>query len=76
MVDGRGLEYERKKNMEKLKMDQEQWECLSPEQKKVQLFLQQKELLKQFREHNAITQEQYEKSLTDLTIKMGMTQFA
>ncbi len=53
-------------------MEQEQWELLSPDQKKEQLYYQQIDLLKRFREHNAITQEQYKKSLTDLTIKMGM----
>ena len=53
-------------------MEQEQWVLLSPDQKKIELYFQQRDLLKRFREHNAITQEQYEKSLTDLTIKMGM----
>ncbi len=53
-------------------MEYEQWERLSPEEKKVQLYLQQKDLLERFRDRHAISQEQYEKSLTDLTIKMGM----
>ena len=53
-------------------MTQEEWEVLSPEQKRQELYLRQKELLEQFRERNAISQEQYTKSLTDLTQKMGM----
>ena len=53
-------------------MTQEEWEVLSPEQKRLELYLRQKELLEQFRERNAISQEQFNKSLTDLTQKMGM----
>ena len=49
-----------------------QWESLTPEQKKRQLYLQQKQLLEQFLDHGAITEEQYRKSLHDLTEKMGM----
>ena len=52
-------------------MEQKEWEKLSPEQKKRQLYLKQKELLDTFLEHHAISKEQYEKSLGDLTIKMG-----
>ena len=52
-------------------MEQTEWEKLSPEQKKRQLYLKQKELLDTFLEHHAISKEQYEKSLGDLTIKMG-----
>ena len=52
-------------------MTQEEWEVLSPEQKRLELYLRQKELLEQFRERNAISQEQFNKSLTDLTQKMG-----
>lgn len=48
------------------------WDNLSAEEKKVQLYLKQKELLDSFLERHAITPEQYEKSLTDLTEKMGM----
>lgn len=40
--------------------------------KKEQLYLQQKELLDTFLAHRAITPAQYEKSLGDLTEKMGM----
>jgi len=49
-----------------------QWENLSPEEKKKQLFLKQKELLDTFLERNAISQSQYDKSLGDLRDKMGM----
>ena len=49
-----------------------QWENLSPEEKKKQLFLKQKELLDTFLERNAISQAQYDKSLGDLRDKMGM----
>lgn len=47
------------------------WTALSPEQKKKQLFFNQKELLNKFRERNAISQAQYDKSLGDLRVKMG-----
>ena len=53
-------------------MTQEEWEVLSPEQKRQELYRRQKELLEQFRERNAISKEQFNKSLTDLTQKMGM----
>ena len=49
-----------------------QWETLSPEEKKKQLFLKQKELLDTFLERNAISPAQYDKSLGDLRDKMGM----
>ena len=48
-------------------------EYLTPEEKKKQLFLKQKELLDTFLETGAITQAQYNKSLGDLTVKMGMS---
>ena len=47
------------------------WEQMTPAEKKKQLFLNQKELLDLFRERNAISQAQYEKSLGDLRLKMG-----
>lgn len=37
---------------------------LTPEEKKKQLFLRQKELLDTFLEHHAITQQQHDKSCT------------
>ena len=43
------------------------------ERQKKALYLQQKQLLCTLLEHGAITKEQYEKSLGDLTEKMGMT---
>ena len=48
------------------------WSTLSPEEKKIQLVLQQKETLDLFLARNAISQEQYDKSYGDLVIKMGM----
>ena len=39
---------------------------------KRELYLQQKQLLDTFLEHGAISQAQYDKSLGDLTEKMGM----
>ena len=52
----------------------EQIECetLTPEEKKKQLFLKQKNTLDLFLERNAISKEQYDKSLGDLIGKMGM----
>ena len=52
--------------------NQANWEVLTPEQKKKALFLKQKDLLDTFLAHHAITQAQYNKSLGDLTEKMGM----
>ena len=42
------------------------------EKKKRDLYLGQKQLLDTVLEHGAISQEQYDKSLGDLTEKMGM----
>lgn len=52
-------------------MEQAQWEKLTPEEKKKQLFLNQKQTLDLFLEKRAISQAQYDKSLGDLKIKMG-----
>ena len=49
----------------------ETWEKLSPEEKKRRLYENQKELLDKFLERRAISQAQYDKSLGDLTEKMG-----
>lgn len=49
-----------------------QWEMLSLEEKKKQLFLNQKQILDTFLEKHAISQAQYDKSLGDLREKMGM----
>lgn len=43
--------------------------------KKIQLYLKQKELLDTFLKRGAITKEQYNKSLGDLTEKMGMQEY-
>ena len=50
---------------------QEQWKTLSHAEKNHILYLRQKALLKTFLEKEAISKEQYEKSLHDLTEKMG-----
>ena len=48
------------------------WAALSYEEKNRQLFLHQKKTLDTFLEHGAISQEQHDKSLRDLTEKMGI----
>ena len=53
-------------------LDQEAWGRLSPDEKKKQLYLQQKEVLDKFLERGAITKAEYNKSFGDLTRKMGM----
>lgn len=50
----------------------EDWSDLAPEEKKRLLFLKQKKLLDTFRSTNAISQDQYDKSLNDLREKMGI----
>ena len=52
------------------------WENLTPEEKKKQLFLKQKQTLDLFLERNAISKAQYDKSLRDLIEKMGMINIA
>lgn len=52
--------------------ENEGWSNLPPEEKKRKLFQKQKELLDTFRSTNAITQDQYDKSLHDLREKMGI----
>ena len=46
------------------------WETLTPEQKRRELYDRQVALLDAFLEHGAISQEQHDKSLHDLTVKM------
>lgn len=53
-------------------MEGKRWEEMSPEEKKIELFLRQKKTLDLFLERNAISKAQYEKSLGDLREKMGM----
>ena len=52
--------------------NKKQWETLSAEEKKIELFLRQKHTLDLFLERHAISQAQYDKSLGDLRNKMGM----
>ena len=47
------------------------WDKLTHEQKNHQLYLKQKAMHDMFLEHGAITQAQHDKSLHDLTEKMG-----
>ena len=54
-------------------MEQAEWERLSPEQKKIQLYLDQKKTLEAFLERGAISKAQFDKSFGDLTVKMGMS---
>jgi len=51
---------------------EENWAALTPEEKKIQLFLNQKQTLDMFLERGAISQAQYDKSLGDLREKMGV----
>ena len=53
-------------------MERDGFENLSPEGKRVALYIRQKELLDVFLQKGAITGAQYDKSLGDLTEKMGM----
>ena len=52
--------------------EEKQWSDLSSEEKRKQLFLNQKELLLTFLERHAISQEQFDKSYGDLCKKMGV----
>lgn len=47
-------------------------EAMTPEEKKKELFLRQKQTLDLFLERGAISKKQYDKSLGDLIEKMGM----
>ena len=47
------------------------WETLTPEQKRRALYDRQVATLATFLEHGAITQAQHDKSLHELTEKMG-----
>jgi len=48
------------------------WAELSEDEKKVKLYYKQKNMLEMFLEKNAISKEQFDKSLGDLTEKMGI----
>ena len=52
------------------------WETMTHEEKNRVLFQEQKELLDTFLEKRAISREQYNKSLHDLTEKMGIKKAA
>lgn len=56
-------------------MEQEEWDKLSPEEKRVQLYLKQKKMLEDFLKRDAISQTQFDKSFGDLTEKMGMQEY-
>lgn len=58
--------------MDSQNLDQIEWEKLTPDEKKKQLFIKQKKLLDTFLERNAISKAQYDKSLGDLREKMEM----
>ncbi len=53
------------------KVYREEWNKLSHAEKNHQLYLRQKKLLAQFLKTGAISKAQYDKSLHDLTEKMG-----
>lgn len=57
-------------------MDIKDYCSLTPEEKKIDLFLRQKRTLDLFLERNAISKAQYDKSLGDLIVKMGMEEIA
>ena len=57
-------------------MEQNEWESLSPEEKRVQFYLKQKAMLEAFLERGAISKAQFDKSLGDLTEKMGMQKYS
>lgn len=52
------------------------WQGLSPEEKKLRLFWEQKDTLEQFLARGAISQAQYNKSLHDLQVKMQIPEAA
>ena len=54
-----------------MRLDQAEWEHLTSAEKKQELYLRQKDVLDKFLERGAISRSQYEKSLGDLTVKMG-----
>lgn len=58
----------------KMTVNESDWDGLSAEDKKRKLYLRQKHTLDTFLEHGAITKSQYDKSLGDLTDKMGMAE--
>ena len=53
-------------------MEQKPLEKMTPQEKKQYLFLEQKKTLDLFLHNGAISQAQYNKSLGDLRVKMGV----
>ena len=53
-------------------MEQMEWEKLSPEQKKVQLYLEQKKTLEAFLERGAIFKAQFDKTLCCSSVESAM----
>ena len=47
------------------------WDNMTHDQKNHRLYLKQKQMLDMFLERGAISQAQHDKSLRDLTVKMG-----
>ena len=54
---------------------EKEYSALTPKEKKIDLFLRQKRTLDLFLERNAISQEQYNKSLGDMKESMGVESF-
>ena len=54
-----------------VKIEDTAWDAMSHEEKNHQLYLKQKQTLDMFLERGAISQAQHDKSLHDLTVKMG-----
>ena len=54
-----------------VKIEDTAWDAMSHEEKNHQLYLKQKQMLDMFLERGAISQGQHDKSLHDLTVKMG-----
>lgn len=56
-------------------MNNDSYPDKTPEEKRIDLYLRQKRMLEEFLERNAITKQQFDKSLGDLTEKMGMQKY-
>lgn len=61
------LELELQEQLER----QRRWARMTPEEKRRQLFRQQRETLEAFRERHAISQAQYERGLREMTAALG-----
>lgn len=53
-------------------VEQSEYDNLTPEEKRHQLYLIQKDTLDKFLERKAISEYQYEQSLRELQTKMGL----